>query len=512
MKAASVLVAALAAIGLAAVGFVRGTYAAGGSDSSCYALMADAFASGQLQPSSALASQVPWPEASKTFAPAGFVPSQSDPTSSAPVCAPGFSLLLAPVVKLGGSDAVFAVTPLAGALLVWLTFLAGRALAGPLAGAMAAVLVACSPAVLYQVVQPMNDIATAALWMAVFVALISRRWALAGVCCGLALLVRPNLLPLACVAAIYALVSAGPEKGSGVSLPAVMFGLTALPFVLIVLWLNAALYGGPLRSGYGQLGHLFSLSVFPGNAARYGRWLVETQTLFPLLAVFAPFLVDRDRRPAAILACGLTVATSAIYFAYTPFDDWSYLRFLMPALTLLIVLASVCMATIAANVGGRIGVLVVATVTVALATLSVRTANDRLAFRLQALEQRYRSTGIVVRDRLPAGAVALTMWDSGAIRFHARKEAIVWDALDPAWLDRSLDWLVRRGHPPYIVLESWEAPGFRTRFSGHSDVGQLDWPPRYEVDRVVRVYDPADRPRYLRGERVVTEYVWPLRK
>ena len=53
---------------------------------------------------------------------------------------------------------------------------------------------------LYQVVQPMNDVTTAALWMATFVALLRRRWALAGVCCGLALLVRPNLLPLALVA------------------------------------------------------------------------------------------------------------------------------------------------------------------------------------------------------------------------------------------------------------------------------------------------------------------------
>ena len=187
------------------MGFVRGTYAAGGSDSSCYALMAEAFASGKLQPTSALASQVPWPDASKTFAPGGFVPSQSDPTASAPVCAPGFSLLLAPLVKLGGQNALFAVTPMAGALLVWLTFLAGRALAGPLAGAMAAVLVATSPVVLYQVVQPMNDVTTAALWMAVFVALVSRRWAVAGICCGLALLVRPNLLPLAVVAGIYVL-------------------------------------------------------------------------------------------------------------------------------------------------------------------------------------------------------------------------------------------------------------------------------------------------------------------
>src|SRR6266480_2175670 len=118
MQAAAVVIALIAAGGLAAVGFVRGSYAAGGSDSSCYALMADAFASGKLQPSSALALQVPWPDAPKTFAPGGFVPSQSDPSASAPVCAPGFSLLLAPVVKLGGPAALFGVTPVAGAMLV----------------------------------------------------------------------------------------------------------------------------------------------------------------------------------------------------------------------------------------------------------------------------------------------------------------------------------------------------------------------------------------------------------
>ena len=91
-------------------------------------------------------------------------------------------MLLAPLVAVGGSDAIFILTPIAGALLVWLTFVAGRAIAGPLAGAMAAVLVAASPPMLYQVVQPMNDVTTAALWMATFVALLRRRWALAGLC------------------------------------------------------------------------------------------------------------------------------------------------------------------------------------------------------------------------------------------------------------------------------------------------------------------------------------------
>ena len=175
-------IAFAAAIGVATVGVVRGTYAAGGSDSSCYALMADAFAAGTLQPTSDLVLQVPWPDAPKTFTPGGFVPSETNPAASAPVCAPGFSLLLAPLVAVGGPDAMFFLTPIAGAFLVWLTFLAGRAMAGPLAGAMAAVLIASSPAMLYQVVQPMNDVTTAALWMATFVALHSQalgaRWIL----------------------------------------------------------------------------------------------------------------------------------------------------------------------------------------------------------------------------------------------------------------------------------------------------------------------------------------------
>ena len=61
------------------------------------------------------------------------------------------------------------------------------------------------------------------------------------------------------------------------------------------LWLNNGLYGSPFRTGYGQLGHLFGLSVFPINASRYVQWLVETHTLFPLLRFAAPFVVAREK-------------------------------------------------------------------------------------------------------------------------------------------------------------------------------------------------------------------------
>jgi hypothetical protein len=176
---------------------------AGGSDSSCYALMADAFAAGTLQPTSDLVTQVPWPDAPRTFHARGLRRFRS--------AARGVGarlrarLLVAARAARDGrwSDAIFILTPVAGALLVWLTFLAGRRIAGPLAGAMAAVLLSASPPMLYQVVQPMNDVTTAALWMGTFVALLARRWTVAGLCCGLALLVRPNLLPLAAIAAVF---------------------------------------------------------------------------------------------------------------------------------------------------------------------------------------------------------------------------------------------------------------------------------------------------------------------
>ena len=75
-----------------------------------------------------------------------------------------------------------------------------------------------------------------------------------------------------------------------------MFAGAAMPCALVVLWLNSGLYGSPFRTGYGQLDNLFALSNVSTNAARYLRWLVETHTVFPMLALAAPYLSSRDKR------------------------------------------------------------------------------------------------------------------------------------------------------------------------------------------------------------------------
>jgi hypothetical protein len=55
------------------------------------------------------------------------------------------------------------------------------------------------------------------------------------------------------------------------------------------------------------------------------------------------------------------------------------------------------------------------------------------------------------------------------------------------------------------MFEGWEEPQFKERFSGER-LGALDWPPFAEVDGV-KLYDPDDYDRHLRGERIVTDRV-----
>ena len=137
------------------------------------------------------------------------------------------------------------------------------------------------------------------------------------------------------------------------------------------------------------------------------------------------------------------------------------------------------------------------------------TARDRQAFDLQRLERRFRLAGDVARDRLPANAVFVSIWESGSFRHHADRESILWDSLDPGALNLAIDWLTARGLDPFIAVEQWEEPRFRERFDRRSPLGALDWPPRYEIDRQVRIYQPSDREAYLRGEAVPTEHITP---
>lgn len=498
-------VAISVAFGLAAVGVVRGTWAVGGSDSSCYAVMAQSLANGDVQPASVLAVDAPWPSAPLTFAPGGFIPSPVRADAAAPICAPGMSLLMAPLAALFGRDAIFWLTPLAAAALVLCAFAIGRQLAGGIAGVTAAILTATSPIVLYQTVQPMNDILTAALWLGAIA--LSRRSTIAGVLIGIAILVRPNLAPLAAVLALIPFIQYGITRQTGLALARMIAG--SLPGAIALLWLNHALYGSAFGSGYGAASDLFSAAHINDNLANYSRALFETQHIVPALALLAPLAFEGIKRKGAVLLLGFAAVETAIYLLYTPFPEWWYLRFLMPAIVVSLVLASA--ATVQVLSRNRMGGLI-PIVAVILGIIGTRAAIDRQAFELQRMEGRYRETAELVRDRLPANAVLITVWESGSIRFHAGREIVMWDSLDPAWLDRALTWLKSKGQQPYVLLERREEPDFRARFREQSEIGKLDWPPRFDLNRQVRIFDPDDRARYLGGEAYPTENTRPANR
>ena len=495
----SKVVAVIAALGLAAFGVVRGTWSVGGSDSSCYGLMAKAFASGELQPHSVLAG-APWPAVPLTLAPGGFIPSTLQGDAATPICAPGMSFVMAPLAMLFGPDAIFWLTPIAAFVLVLSAFAIARQLAGDVAGATAAILTATSPIVLYQAVQPMNDILTAALWLSALA--IGGSPLVSGVLTGAAILVRPNLAPLAVVLAAIPLIqnATRDERLRGVS--AMIAG--ALPGVVTLAWLNHALYGSMFGSGYGAASKLFALANIGPNLSNFSRAIFETQHVVPLMGLAAPLVFDGIKRQGTALLLVFAAGVFATYLLYSPYPEWWYLRFLIPGIVVLLILAGAVSVHLLskANMGGLIPIAAVV-----LGILGVRIAGDRDAFELQRLEGRYRASAGLVRDRLPPNAVLITVWQSGSVRFHADREIVMWESLDPAWLDRAIVWLRDEGHHPYFLFERREEPIFRARFRGASDLGGLDWPPRLDLGRQVRIYDPEDRPRFQAGESYATENV-----
>ena len=496
------------AFGLAAWSWRTG--AVGGSDSSCYALMTRAYVDGRTQPESVLAREAPWPEATAVAAPGGFLPAPGRPGAAAPVCAPGYALLVAPLARVAGLGAIHVVPPIAAALVVWCAWLAGRRLASPWAGAGAALLTAAHPIVWFQAVQPMNDITTAALWLAALVAALDRRAWRTGLLLGLGLLVRPNLAPAAVAITLVCAWEVRHDPRAALGAMA-RVSLAAVPGVALVLWLNAGLYGSPLRSGYGDLGVLFAAAHLPENVGRYGATWVATSTPLVLLGLAAPFALPATARPRAWALVVVAGALSIVYLAYRPFPEWWYLRFFLPAVVISLVLSASAIVTVGERVAGRAGSAVAVVVLAGAAAVMLRTPQAGEARGLWRLESRFTTTADAMAAHVAVTSPAITGWQSGPIRFGPGHEVLMWDALDPAWLDRAIAWLEARGTPPVIVLETWEEAPFRARFAGQG-YGALDWPPRYDIERRVHVYLPVDRERFAAGETVPTTPVFAARR
>ena len=514
------LVAAIAAVAVACAGVAWGTWSAGSADAYGYVSQAYLWLRGVPIQAEPLASTVPWPQAEWSLSPLGYRPGL-EPGTIVPTYAPGLPLTMALAAAIGGPGAVFVVVPLLGAAAVWLAYLLGRRYAGGANGAAAAVLLASSPAFLYQVVQPMSDVPVTAWWLLALWGAAANRPFAAGCGAALAVLTRPNLVPAGAVVmaavVLHAYARTAELRGAARTAAVRAGAAFAVPVgiaVAFLAWVNATLYGSPFASGYGTASELFSAGNIAPNAIRYTRWLFETHTPLILVCLAAP-LAGRlfSRRQAAPPAAawswiGLAFACIIVlcYLPYAVFDDWWYLRFLLPAIAVILVLCAAVWERIVAVTPAAWRLAALAAGIVLLATFYVATARQRDAFQLRRFESRYAEAGAFAAARLPATAAFLSVQESGALRFYGGRATIRFEHIDPRDLDAAIAFLDRSGRRPYFALESWEEDQFKARFAPHSPLGRLDWPPMAEVGRPVRVrfYDPRDRARFLAGEPVAT--------
>jgi hypothetical protein len=263
-----------------------------------------------------------------------------------------------------------------------------------------------------------------------------------------------------------------------------------------VQWIE---YGSPLRSGYPAMSSMFRLEHVLPNLAHYPAWLLESQTPLVLLAVAAPWVVRRgpsgaDRARAGIAWTSLAIfaVLFATYLLYPPFDDWSFLRFLLPAVPLLVALAS---AVVVAAIRRGVPAASVPAVVLVLSLLVAASAADAVregVFLLQRMERKYEATGSWVATHVPARAAVFTLQHSGSLRFYSDRLTVRWDAVPPEWFDRAVRFFADRGYPPYLLLEQGEVDPFQRRFRDRSRYAALSWLPIGKIGQV-RVYAlPAD--------------------
>src|SRR5262249_30606031 len=264
------------------IGVVWGTRVAAGGGANSLGSQVARWMRGYLHIDQSFGATVPWPLARWTFLPLGYRP-EPDGYRIVPQYPPGLPLMMAGAKLLAGQCAMFWVVPICGGILVVATYAIGRRLQRPVVGLAAAWIVATSPTLLFMVTAPMSDVPAAAAW-AVAVACVlgnTRWWAIAGgVAAAAAIMIRPNLVPIAAILAIWLwrrespygnAAAVAPPARRRVS-PALSFAVPASAGAIAIAAIDARLYGSPFKTGY-DLTEGFSLAYVWTNVQHYAPWL-----------------------------------------------------------------------------------------------------------------------------------------------------------------------------------------------------------------------------------------------
>lgn len=517
------LLFALSIAGLAfAVDARFGVYAANVADSSAYVAAGDLWRTGDIFRPVPLHLTGRWPGADQSLSPLGFRPALERGTEVAEYPL-GFPVLIAATTAVFGDLSAFLVAPAMHGVLVWATFAVGRRVGGALAGLVAAVLIASEPIALLYAVHPMSDVPAAACWVAAWAIGLgpgAGAMAASGLLTTLAVMIRPNLVPLTAVLAIAWLLRDARVRDWSTWRwgDAVVFGLAAGVGPLIVAWSQLLFYGGVTTPGYLGASAFFRVAHAPLNLATYPALFGQVHGWVPLLgaATVAGALVRsrdvcRPGSPAIVwTGLGLAGVNALAYLFYLPYDTVPFLRFFFVAIAVLFMFYGVVVSAAAARLWRwrRLRWLAPIVVLAAVAWPASRRPDLwTVVLAERSIQQRAQQIGLYLDATLPRDAVVLGFFHTGSIAHYTGHNVIRLDLVPSDALDTVVDELRTRGATPvFVVDELLEAPQVRARFSA-TRYGKLDWPARASATSVppTSYWLAADRDRHLAGERWVTD-------
>ena len=411
------------------------TVVAGGSDSSGYLNSARLLAAGRLQTELRVPPEFGrLSEANrKHFSPAGFNTFPGNP-HLAPVYPAGMPLHFAVAGKLFGWNAGPFLVQLAAAVgAVWLCYRLARELGVDYAlSAAGAAMLAVFPVFIFTSIQTLSDtLATTWILIAMLCGLRARAspgWAMA---CGAALavgvLVRPTNLTVA--PALMVLIGLNIRRLA-------WFVAGGVPGALWLAFYNHHLFGGALRSGYGNIYADFGLQHFGPTVRHFLRWIT---VFLPAVMLAFPFaaLVNRQGRQRELFALLLAAAAFiGLYLFYEiSREDWWCLRYILPAIASLIPAGLLGAEALARGPGSRWPRAFRPALALLLTGWAVGNSwywTKRLSvFQVPKYEQAYADAARAARAQAPPGALVVCAQLSGALYYYTDLSTLIFDAITP---------------------------------------------------------------------------------
>jgi hypothetical protein len=472
-RAHTPLLAAILSVAVCAAGIRQGAFTAAGADPYGYVSQSLLWAHGnpvQHLPAVALDA----PVNAFAFCPLGYRPGVVSGTM-VPTLASGFPMQMALLVKAGGARAGYLAVPLLAGLTVWLTYVIGRRFISPGPALLAAACAACSPVFVFHMLEPMSDVPVTAWWLAAVALALggTDRSAIgAGLAASIAVLTRPNIVPLILPVALFLAIGEQPHRGTW-RRRILWFMAGCMPGMATVAAMNQILYGSPAAFGYGSVGNFYHVAGAAGTAWQYLVWLWDTHSIY----VFLPFLlpvvavrpesIPRPLRWFCWSALAFFAANLACYVLYLRFDHWTYLRFLLPSIPLLMIAATALVTHALRDVSRASRAAVLSFVAAMFPFAYVHTAAKADAFNLKpGFRHRFEDAAALAVARLPPNAVFLAVGQTGSLRHYGRRLTLHFDWIEAAHADDLVAYLRRRGLATYAALDQSEVARFTARFAG----------------------------------------------